>query len=690
MAIALEALPDEASGIERPYVAAAEASLFTSYHRAQEVAVLAKDDGRVSDAAFSPDGRRVLAIIGGKASLWDGVSGRETAVLNGQEGEVASAAFSADGARVVTVSSDGTACIWSTEMAEVIATLRTTGEAIVGAGFSADGRAVITVGERTARFWEVQSGSETAILGEHHSGTYLGVVGPDAVCLATVATSAGREEESDRWEMERARSPRPTGWGPNSLVISEKEQAFAFLQAHTDKVTSATFSPDGRYIATTSLDGTALLVDIGARKSLAVLLLHTVARPGVLLTSSPSASSDSIGKRLGFSADSQRLVVPKDNTARILETATAKEIAVIGTHGDRVNSASFSPDGRRILTASWDGTARIWDVETGQEVNILAGHATCVTSAAFGPDGQRVVTVSLDGTARLWNLDARTDGSDADTERSWLGLNQPDPEYRPTRFGRQDGTIWLDGVALPADLKMRAEINLVRQSNDGRLLFAGSLDGSAQLWDLQKNSLISALTVGEAVWHGAFSPDGSRFVSVSRHLWYLWDTETGKNIGSLEWWGDLAPAAVLFSPDSLRVLTASHRAVRIWDAKTGGRIAELAAPKDGRFAEISEDFRYVSGAVGDTRRVWRIFPTVQDLVDQAKIVIPRSLTRKQRENAHLDAEPPIWCVEREKWPYHTLEWKKWLQHKRANLSPPLPDTPEWHPWLKAQRSAGRD
>jgi hypothetical protein len=78
-----------------------------------------------------------------------------------------------------------------------------------------------------------------------------------------------------------------------------------------------------------------------------------------------------------------------------------RERKILADHTDFVNSAVFSPDGRRILTASNDNTARLWDSD-GKPLATLQGHTGVVESAAFSTDGRRILTASDDGTARLW------------------------------------------------------------------------------------------------------------------------------------------------------------------------------------------------------------------------------------------------------------------------------------------------
>jgi hypothetical protein len=82
--------------------------------------------------------------------------------------------------------------------------------------------------------------------------------------------------------------------------------------------------------------------------------------------------------------------------------------------------------------------------------------------------------------------------------------------------------------------------------------------------------------------------------------------------------------------------------------------------------------RIVTASSDQTARLWEISANTQELVSHAKTAIPRCLTAAQRTAFFLPSEPPLWCIELGKWPYHTDKWKQWLSDTHAGKSPPLP------------------
>ena len=99
----------------------------------------------------------------------------------------------------------------------------------------------------------------------------------------------------------------------------------------------------------------------------------------------------------------------RNRVSRLWDARSGKEIKIFAGlfgHSGVVYTATFSPDGRRIVTASADHTARVWDTVSGKVIAVLKGHAREVRYATFSNDGHRVVTSSWDDTARLWDAES--------------------------------------------------------------------------------------------------------------------------------------------------------------------------------------------------------------------------------------------------------------------------------------------
>src|SRR5207237_459008 len=108
-------------------------------------------------------------------------------------------------------------------------------------------------------------------------------------------------------------------------------------------------------------------------------------------------------------------------TVRVWDAEKRQDVVILKGHSDPVSSVCFSPDGKRIASASGDrdnpgkpGEVKVWDAEKGVEVLNLKGHANAVSSVCFSPDGKRLASASagfdaqrrpLPGEVKVWDAE---------------------------------------------------------------------------------------------------------------------------------------------------------------------------------------------------------------------------------------------------------------------------------------------
>jgi WD40 repeat protein len=111
------------------------------------------------------------------------------------------------------------------------------------------------------------------------------------------------------------------------------------------------------------------------------------------------------GWAISFSPDGEHFAVPSAlGYARVWRTATWREEATLRGFLNSVNSAAFSPDGKRLATggSNPDDAVKLWDVDSWQEVLTLEGTGSLFDTTAISPDGNAIGTLSHEGILQLW------------------------------------------------------------------------------------------------------------------------------------------------------------------------------------------------------------------------------------------------------------------------------------------------
>lgn len=299
-------------------------------------------------------------------------------IWQGHEKAVTSVVFSPSGKWVVSGSLDGTVRIWDVKSGVVKSVIRAhTGE-VYSVSISVDERFIASASfDQRVLISNLIDGKTAQIFSDFNGWCQNVVFSPDGKQIAVSTTDGritvwnienGKKTQSitaPSWQMALAWSPDgkylASSLGSVTIWDVTTGQIVKTLRGHTYNISSLSYSPNGKFLASASLDKTVKIWNTESGEVLQTL------EPG----------------------DFMRMVRGK---------LVNDEIKV------PVMAVVFSPDGKRVATAGADRLVTIWDVETGKIIEKMQGHIMTITDVDFSPDGKKVVSASLDQTIRIWDL----------------------------------------------------------------------------------------------------------------------------------------------------------------------------------------------------------------------------------------------------------------------------------------------
>jgi WD40 repeat protein len=306
----------------------------------------------ISSLAYSPDGQHLVSgssLSWGSysgdydISLWDMVNGRLDKVLSGHKGDITSLIFSPDGKNILSGSND-----------------------------------------KTLRVWDRESGKELRILTGFRTAVQFLSYSPDGkriLCYDSLFDHYADYKNILIWD-----SSQGTQNIRNLHHLARIDADLYFLGWDLSGNRIITGSPIGITKIWDSETGAELYSLPDEEKSVQVLAF------------SPDQSRIAVGYYNGN-------IAIRDG-AGLLEGIAGKNVYNFSGHTSAFGSLVFSPDGKRLLSASGDKTIKLWDMESGGEIKTFSGHDAFVVSALFSPDGQRIVSCSFDHTIRVWDAES--------------------------------------------------------------------------------------------------------------------------------------------------------------------------------------------------------------------------------------------------------------------------------------------
>jgi WD40 repeat protein len=484
---------------------------------------------------WTQDGRTLVVAGGGRALLIDGASGREADSVP-TEPVVLDLAERDDG-RMLGLVAAGPQEVRVTDIrtASVLATLPGGGNLSDKLTFMARGTRVLEVGEdQTLRTWRIRTPSGLSENTRPAAGPiYALAVSPSGSTLAAAGrtrtiqlldTASGRLREQwpghlaavNELAFSRDGARVASASWDNSLRLWETDtrKSEVLWSNSSWPVVSAAFSPDGTHIAMASGPSGIRIVDLrtGAPRTLAQAHDYMVFGLDYSPNSRTLASAGGTSVRLWdatrdtplhtlrghqgtlrkvrFSPNGDLVASGADDgTVRLWETATGREVRVLGPQAERVVSLGFHPGGQRIGVTLSGGGVGVWDLQ-GRRVATMRGHRGDANTVVFAREGKWMITSGDDATIRAWDLESGRAAwfasavvgapPQAFTHEGWRSLQHP-------------------SAVSPAATQWRAAIErsarLARESADRKVLCLASHDDVLQGWNLETDAPGAATSV---------------------------------------------------------------------------------------------------------------------------------------------------------------------------------------------------
>ena len=403
---------------------------------------------------------------------------------------------------------------------------------------------------------------------------------PDAIATGTLPTSPTRQQYTSFASQDTLPSEQPLAIATETLQSSK---ALISTYPRKPETVFSTFQNKAPLLIKIGAGfATALALSVGIYFFQKPNSLEDTAQEVALVNTLPGHAAGITS--IALSPDGKILASGSlDQTIKIRNLRTKEIIYTLSGHTGYVYSVAISPDGQTLTSGSADQTIKVWNLKTGKLLRTLSGHTGDVYSVAISRDGQTLVSGSKDKTIKVWNLKT------GELVRTLIGTQLEegvsDVAISPDGQTLSSSNIYDINVWNLVTGELRRTfgghieaVSAIAISRDSKILASSSPDGTAKLWNLETGELLNTFphasrlpngSLSGGVYAVAISPNGRILVSGSggnENTIKLWNVRTGELIRTLEGHSKTI-FALAISPDGQTIYSGSlDGTIKVWQS----------------------------------------------------------------------------------------------------------------------------
>ncbi|MGD9229948.1 MAG: caspase family protein [Desulfobacterales bacterium] len=345
----------------------------------------------------------------------------------------------------------------------------------------------------------------------------------------------------------------------SNSAVADTSQVFVQL-GHSKDVTSVAFSPDGTMVVSGSQDNTVKVWDVTSGREIVTLKGHK-----------------NMVWSVDFSPDGNFVISgSRDGFLILWDILSGKKIRTMGGNKGQILTVKFHKSGKYALSGSNAAELKLWDLKSGRAVRIFKGHTKHIKSLDFSPDGKYIVSGGSDKSVRVWNIRSG---------KSVRTFSRHTNEVKFVRFinggkhivseGYDSLRIWDRSTGREIKVFKREPLSAscLALSPDGKKI----LDNNLNFVNLANGRTIKKMKESYLVINSAaFSPDGARVIAGSDKQLVLLDMGTGNRIRTFKGHADIINT-IASNPASARFMLSGSQSgkLSLWDIERGQKIRQF-------------------------------------------------------------------------------------------------------------------